>query len=108
MSGCNITGLTFDQASRLAIEEIKIKKKYFKALKGSIGGGAIITIFLGNNAAQSAYNLNEFDFVTMAKAIKGIDRIQARVISGIAFDQGLRHTGREAEFWECVHDKLTR
>jgi hypothetical protein len=57
---------------------------------------------------MAAYNITQFDFVTMAKSIKWVDRIEARVIGQIAFDQGLRHTGREAKFWECIHDQLTR
>ncbi len=92
MAEYSITGLTFDQSSRLALQEIRYRKKLFKVLKMSIGGGTIINIFLGNKSYEAAWNINSTDFKTMAQAISGVGSIQRRVISGIAWRQALGHT----------------
>jgi hypothetical protein len=45
MSGCDITGLTFDSQSKLAIEDIRRRKKFFKALKGLSAGELLLLFF---------------------------------------------------------------
>ncbi|VAW94599.1 hypothetical protein MNBD_GAMMA22-2423 [hydrothermal vent metagenome] len=42
MAEYSITGLTFDQSNRLALQEIRYRKKLFKALKMSIGGELLL------------------------------------------------------------------
>lgn len=108
MAEYNITGLTFDQSSKLALQEIRYRKKLFKALKMSIGGGTIINIFLGSKSYEAAWNIYSTDFKTMAQAVRSVGAIQRRVVSGIAWRQALRHTGKEAMFWEGIHDALER
>lgn len=76
MAEYSITGLTFDQSNRLALQEIRYRKKLFKALKMSIGGGTIINIFLGNKSYQVAWNIYSTDFKAMAQAIGSVGSIQ--------------------------------
>lgn len=104
----NITGLTFDSSSKRAIDEIKRKKKLFKLLKGSMAGGTIVNIFLGNKSYQVAVNIYLTDFEKLAQALRGTDFIRDRTLLLIIQMQILEHSGKQQLFWEGLEDTLTR
>jgi hypothetical protein len=79
MAGKSNTGLTFDHKSKLALQDIRKRKKLFKALKISIGGGTIINIFLGNKSYEAAFNIISTDFKTMVKWPNKLDHFKGPI-----------------------------
>lgn len=104
----NITGLTFDLSSKRALDEIRRKKKLFKLLKGSMLGGTIVNIFLGNKSYEIAVNIYLTDFEKLGQALRGTDFLRDETLLLIIQMQILEHTGKEQLFWEGLEDTLTR
>ncbi len=104
----NITGLTFDLSSKKALADIRRRKKLFKLLKGSMVGGTIVNIFLGNKSYEVAVNIYLTDFEKLGQALRGTDFVRDETLLLIIQMQMLEHTGKELLFWEGLEDTLTR
>jgi len=99
-----IYGLNFDQESVNAIKDIKRRNELFLVLSRVMPFRTMANIFLGNGALQSAYNISQTDFETLAKAIAALPALQRKIIHDIAAMQFLTHSGRESKFWKGVAD----
>ena len=97
-----INSVKFGQESIGAIKDIRRRKRLAASLSIVMPAGAMLNIFLGNDALKSAYNISQTDFEALAKAMASLPVIQRKVIRDIAMEQALYRSGKEAQFWKGV------
>ena len=75
-----ITNLKLDQDDQKALEEIRRVERAGNMLQVVMPAGVLAEIFLGNNAAQAAYNIHSTEWGQFARAMKTLPRlIRARI-----------------------------
>ena len=97
-----VSGVTFGPRSLEAIEEIKRKHHLSVMLQVVVPVGTIASIFVGNGALDSAYNVYSTDFAMMARAVAAVPAVERVVILRIAQLAALDTAGQESEFWKQV------
>ncbi len=66
--------------------------------------GTLTNIFLGGGVLKSSYNISQADFEAFAKAMQSLPVILRKVISNIAREQQLYHSGNQKEFWKGIEN----
>jgi len=98
-----ITGLRFSPSGQEAIKEIRQKTNSAKALSAALGGSVLATIFLGNGALYSSWNISQFNWGVWSQAMGAIPNILKSTIQKIAYEEGLKPiSAQEKKFWEAV------
>ncbi|MBL1261800.1 MAG: hypothetical protein COB33_014885 [Thiotrichaceae bacterium] len=104
MKCVSINELKFDKESLAAIKDIRRRSNLSILLSRIMPTGTITNIFLGNGLLKSSYNISQADFEALAQAMQSLPVILRRVISNIAREQQLYHSGNEREFWVGVEN----
>lgn len=98
-----IKGLKFSPNSRKALADIKRKKELADALAMALGAATFVSIFAGNGALGSSYNIATTDWKTWSRAMASIPdilRAEIRKIAGLAaIDNPF---GAENKFWIAI------
>jgi len=107
MECISIDNMTFSQAGRDAIEDIRRRAELFSTLSWAVPTAAIVVIFAGNKPLQSAYNITQTDFDMLARAMRALSPTGRRVVLKIAQEEYLRtsssaSTNKESKFWRGV------
>lgn len=98
----SMLGISFDRASKNAINDIRRKNQMARILSIVLPAGVMANIFIGNGVLKSSYNITQADFVALEKAMKSVPVIQRKVVKDIAMMQALSHSGKESRFWKGV------
>ncbi|MCH8506591.1 MAG: hypothetical protein LAT50_20075 [Ectothiorhodospiraceae bacterium] len=101
-----IDGLEFSERSRKAIARIRKIEHLSNALAGAMAGGVIVTIFAGNNALVTSYNVATQDWTTFAEAMHAIPDVQRNRIELVAAQEVFAHASdpKQRQFWRAVHN----
>lgn len=102
MKCVTLNDVHFSPSSINAIKEIRRQIKLHKALSVIIPAGSMMVIFLGNGALQSAYNIAQTDFESLAQGMSSLRLMQRRAVRLQASMQVLETSGKEKNFWEGV------
>lgn len=101
-----ISGLTFDQSSIAAIEEIRQKQKLGNILATLTAGSVMVKIFLGREGLANPFGigwqLSRHDWNTWSEAVMASGPITRASIQRIALLQVEKHSGKERQFWEAI------
>jgi hypothetical protein len=98
----SISNISFSNASKAAIKDIRRRNQMAKVLSKMLPTGMMVNIFLGNGVLKSSYNITQTDFEALAKAMKSVPAIHRKVVKDIAMMQALSHSGRESKFWKGI------
>lgn len=101
-----IRGLKLDHDDILALEDIRRRQRAGRQLEYILPAGVIATIFLGNSAPQTVYNIQNFDFVLFSQAMSGASVITRRAVHDAAARQVVSpgKTFLQRQFWMAIAD----
>lgn len=101
-----ISGLTFDQSSLDALEEIRQKKELGNLLATVLAGSVWVKIFIGrtglSNPLGIGWSISRYEWEIWAESMRASGLIVSKVISNIARRQAEIHSGKEFKFWEAM------
>lgn len=100
----NISNLRLSPSGQEAVKEIRLKASASKILHVTLGGSVLATLFLGNGAIISAWNISQFNWSIWAQAMRGVDTILKREIQRISRLEELRlgKSREEKIFWRAI------
>lgn len=102
----DIDGLTFDQSSLDALEEIRQVKKLGNILATVLAGSVWVKIFIGRTGLANPFgigwSISRYEWEVWAEAMKASNPIVSGRIQQIAFRQAEIHSGKEFKFWEAM------
>ena len=99
----NIDQLGLSTVSKSAIEDIRDKLRFSRALVYFTGIGTMASIFAGNGHVEANYSLYSTDFELMTKALVKVPNITKRSIETVANNAWFNVSSREEkQFWEAV------
>ena len=102
-----IQGLVLDKNSLDAIGRIKKKHVFGDALAGAISIGVFSNIFTRSNAAQSAYNITQTDWILYSDAMNAVPIITKRSVEqeveGMIVHFQLHYDRKQLKFWEGIY-----
>ncbi|WP_163831998.1 hypothetical protein [Spartinivicinus ruber] len=99
-----INGVTFDSASKQAIQRIKDIQGLANALATAVSLGTVVNIFLGNRMVESSFTISTTDWEAFGQAMGSVPTIARREIEKVAGNQVLAHLNdqKQKEFWQAV------
>ena len=100
----NISNLTLSPSGQEAVKEIRLKASASKMLHTTLGTSVLATLFLGNGAIVSAWNISQFNWSIWAQAMRSIPHMLKYSIKVIAYREGLcsEISVEEKKFWKAV------
>ena len=102
----DIEGLTFDQSSLDALEEIRQKKELGKVLATVLAGSVWVKIFIGRTGLANPFgigwSISQYQWEVWAESMKASHPIVSASIKRIAHRETERHSGKEFKFWEAM------
>ena len=100
-----IKNLRLSPQGQEALRDIKRVRGLADALAVALGAGTVVSIFAGNGALQSSYNIRDTEWKTWSQAMASIDDILRKKIRDIAFQQSqIILFGDEHKFWSAIVD----
>lgn len=101
-----ISGLTFDQSSLDALEEIRQKKELGKVLATVLAGSVWVKIFIGRTGLANPFgigwSIGRYEWEIWAESMIASGPIVSKSIRDIAYRQAETHSGKEFKFWEAM------
>ena len=100
----DIRNLKLDRADEEALEEIRKVQRAGNLLQVVMPAGVMATIFLGNNAAQTLYNIHSTDWVLFVRAMStppGMIRARVRQVAKLRILTGSL-SYEQRQFWDAV------
>ncbi|MEK6750390.1 MAG: hypothetical protein AABY83_14520 [Pseudomonadota bacterium] len=102
-----IKGLSFDQSSVDAINQIKAIQQLGTMLTALIGTSVMVEIFAGNGGikkpSSAAWGISQYDWFQWSQAMVSVPSFVRHRVRMIAFEEyNKHHSGNEHEFWRAV------
>jgi len=101
-----INGLTFDQSSLDALEEIRQKKELGNLLTTVLAGSVWVKIFIGRTGLANPFGIGwtigKTQWGVWSESMMASGLIVSKSISNIARSQAATHSGKEFKFWEAM------
>ena len=101
-----INGLTFDQSSLDALEQIRQLKELGNLLATVLAGSVWVKMFVGRTGLANPFGIGwqigRNQWGVWAEAMKASGPIVRVSIERIAFRQAETHSGKEFLFWEAM------
>lgn len=101
-----VRNLKLDSKDREALKTIRKAQRNGKMLEIIMPAGVMATIFLGNNSAETTFNIATTDWARFAKSMQAIGPMVRRTINQTAQLQLLRHelSTKQRQFWRNIRN----
>ncbi|MBL0521911.1 MULTISPECIES: hypothetical protein [Aeromonas] len=101
---CPIKELTLSSRSIDALEQIDQLVDSANQLAFAVSATPLYTIFSDPRSAKDVvYNINDYDWELYGQAMEGIPNILRHKLNQVVEPMAWSSTGKESQFWKCVH-----
>lgn len=104
---CEINGLVLSHRSIEDIEKIEDLIKASNRLATVLSGTVLYQIFNNTRSVRGvSKNIKKYEWEQFGNAMMGVNTMMKRRVEFISGMAEMNSTGKEKQFWSCIHDSV--